>query len=69
VITPLVLTYILVQDFIDHLQEPYGGYPTWMLLVFGSGAAAGVIVFGVVAARMRWRHDNALTVPQEGARP
>jgi NSS family neurotransmitter:Na+ symporter len=69
VITPLALTYILVQDFIDHLDEPYGGYPNWMLLVFGWGAAAAVIVFGFVAARMRWRDDNALTVPEEGKRP
>jgi NSS family neurotransmitter:Na+ symporter len=69
VITPLALTYILVQDFIDHLQEPYGGYPTWMLLVFGWGAAAAVIAFGFVAARMRWRDDNALTVPEKGAQP
>jgi NSS family neurotransmitter:Na+ symporter len=68
-ITPLALTYILVQDFIDHVQEPYGGYPTWMLLVFGWGAAAAVIAFGFVAARMRWRDDNALTVPEKGAQP
>ena len=68
VITPVALTYILVRDFIDHLQEPYEGYPTWMLLVFGWGAAAGVIVFGFVAARMRWRHEDALTVSKEGTR-
>ncbi len=68
VITPLALSYILVRDFIDHLQEPYGGYPTWMVLVFGWGAAAGVLVFGFVAARMRWRHENALTLDEEGSR-
>ena len=69
VIAPLALTFILVQDLIDHLQEPYGGYPTWMLLVFGWGAAAAVIVFGFVAARMRWRHPDALTIPDEGDQP
>jgi hypothetical protein len=40
-----------------------------MLLVFGWGAAAAVIAFGFVAARMRWRDDNALTVPEKGAQP
>ncbi len=66
VVTPLALAFILVKDLIDHLQEPYGGYPTWMLLVFGWGAAAAVIVFGFVAARLPWRHKDALTVPEEG---
>jgi NSS family neurotransmitter:Na+ symporter len=66
-VTPVALTYILVSDFIDHVQEPYGGYPTWMLLTFGWGAALAVIVFGFVAARMRWRAPDALTIPKEGA--
>ncbi len=66
VVTPVALTYILVSDFIDHVQEPYGGYPTWMLLLFGWGAAVGVVVFGFVAARMRWRHQDALTAHEEG---
>jgi NSS family neurotransmitter:Na+ symporter len=68
VITPLALTFILVKDFIDHLKDPYGGYPTWMLLLFGWGAAAAVFVFGFVAARLRWRDDDALTAPEEGTR-
>jgi neurotransmitter:Na+ symporter, NSS family len=66
-VTPVALTYILVSDFIDHIQEPYEGYPTWMLLTFGWGAALAVIVFGFVAARMHWRHPDALTIPKEGA--
>jgi NSS family neurotransmitter:Na+ symporter len=67
-VTPIALTYILISDFIDHVQEPYEGYPTWMLLVFGWGAALAVIVFGFVAARMKWRHPDALTIPKEGAK-
>jgi neurotransmitter:Na+ symporter, NSS family len=66
-VTPVALGYILINDFIDHIQEPYEGYPTWMLLTFGWGAALAVIVFGFVAARMSWRHPDALTIPTEGA--
>jgi neurotransmitter:Na+ symporter, NSS family len=66
-VTPVALAYILVSDFIDHVQDPYEGYPTWMLLTFGWGAALAVIVFGFVAARMPWRHPDALTIPEEGA--
>lgn len=69
VIAPVALTFILVQDFIDTVQQPYGGYPTWMLAVFGWGSAGAVIVFGFLAARVRWRHDTDLTAPEEGARP
>jgi NSS family neurotransmitter:Na+ symporter len=68
IVTPIALTFILVKDFLDHVETPYGGYPTWMLLTFGWGAAVAVIVFGFVAARMRWRDPDALTVPDEGAR-
>jgi neurotransmitter:Na+ symporter, NSS family len=63
VVAPAALAFVLVQDFIDNVQEPYGGYPGWMLAVFGWGAAAAVLVFGFVAARMPWRDKDALTIP------
>jgi neurotransmitter:Na+ symporter, NSS family len=62
-VAPIALAFVLVQDFIDNVQEPYGGYPGWMLAVFGWGAAAAVIIFGFVAARIPWRHKDALTIP------
>jgi len=66
-VTPLALTYILVTDLIDHLQTPYGGegtYPTWMINTFGWGAAVAVIVFGFLAALVRWRPETPLTVDE-----
>ena len=65
VLVPVALTYILVQEFIDNIKTPYEGYPTWMLLTFGWGSALAVIVFGFVAARSRWRHPEALTLPPQ----
>jgi NSS family neurotransmitter:Na+ symporter len=62
-LTPAALTFILVRDFIDQLQEPYGGYPTWMLLVFGWGTAIAAMVGGFLAARVPWRDAGALTMP------
>lgn len=65
VVTPLVLGYVLVQEFITDLRTPYGDYPTWMLVGFGWGAAVGVVLFGLAASRIRWREQTPLVVPDE----
>ncbi len=64
-VTPLALTYVLVDEFITDLRTPYEGYPTWMLLVLGWGSAVAVIAFGVLAARVRWRSETSLDIPHE----
>lgn len=64
-ITPLALTFVLVREFIDDVRSPYGDYPAWMLAVFGWGAVAAVIVFAVLAARVRWRPQTSLAIPDE----
>ncbi|WP_148571964.1 sodium-dependent transporter [Nocardioides caldifontis] len=75
VVAPAALAYVLVRELIDNVQEAYEGYPGWMLGVFGWGAAAAVLVVGFVAARLRWRHPEALTIPddrvvtEEGGQP
>ncbi len=48
VVTPLALGYVLVRAFIDTVKEPYGGYPDWMLNVFGWGTAALVLIVALV---------------------
>ncbi len=67
VVTPLALTYVLVDGFITELREPYGGgaYPTWMLNTLGWGSAVAVLLFGVLAARVRWRPETSLEIPSE----
>ncbi len=65
VVAPVALTYVLVDSLLTDLQTPYGEpdtrYPSWMLGVFGWGSALAVIVFGFLAARVRWRDDDVLT--------
>ncbi|WP_211287967.1 sodium-dependent transporter [Mumia flava] len=63
VVAPIALAYVLIRDFLDTLEEPYGGYPEWMLAVFGWGAAGIVIVFGFLAALVPWRPGTSLEVP------
>jgi NSS family neurotransmitter:Na+ symporter len=54
-VTPLVLAFVLVRELWAVLEEPYEGYPQWMLIVFGWLAAALVAVAGFVIARVPWR--------------
>ena len=65
VITPVALTYVLVDGFVDELDEPYGAYPQWLLNSFGWGAAVAVIVFAVLASLVRWRPETSLETPPD----
>lgn len=53
VVAPLALGFVLVRSFLDTLDEPYGGYPGWMLGVFGWGTAALVLVVALVVTFTR----------------
>jgi NSS family neurotransmitter:Na+ symporter len=61
IVAPIGLVLVLGLSFWEDLKAPYGGYPAWMLAVFGWGAAGAVIVFGFLAARARWRDSEALS--------
>ncbi|NHC23326.1 sodium-dependent transporter [Nocardioides sp. IC4_145] len=57
IVAPAALAFVLVRDFLDTLEEPYGGYPGWMLGVFGWGAAGLVLVLGFVLAALPWHRS------------
>ncbi len=61
-VTPLALGFVLVREFWAVLQEPYEGYPQWMLLLFGWAAAALVAVAGFLVARVPWRPQTRMDV-------
>ena len=68
VFAPAALTFILVNEFINNLEEPYEGYPTWMLNTLGWGLAVAVVLFGFLAARVPWRDQTFLGDPEIQAR-
>lgn len=45
-VTPVVLTFMLVQNFLNEIKAPYGGYPTKAIAIFGWG----VILLGIAAS-------------------
>jgi NSS family neurotransmitter:Na+ symporter len=68
VVTPLVLTVVLVQELWTEVTTPYEGYPSWMLAVFGWGVAVAAAVIGFGLARIAWRPGTSLD-PQPSPQP
>ncbi|HET7736324.1 MAG TPA: sodium-dependent transporter [Nocardioidaceae bacterium] len=64
-ITPVALVYVLIDELRAVLDEPYGGYPDWMINWIGWGSAALVIVLALVLARLPWRRTTDLSAPTE----
>lgn len=60
VVTPVILSWIIVNDLLEELRTPYEGMPTTFLYVTGWGAAIGAIVFGLLMSLPRWRGADQL---------
>ncbi len=56
IITPLVLTWMMIDSLTDEFDENYAGYETSFLIWSGWGVAAAALVVGVVLSLVRWRH-------------
>ena len=65
VITPIALGYVLIDTLRTDLDDNYGGYSDSMIYSLGWGSAIAVIVFGVLAALVRWRPETSLAAPLE----
>lgn len=63
VITPLVLTFVLVQEFRDTIAEPYGDYPAWLINSVGWGAVVAVVAVAVVITLLPWSKRTSLDPP------
>lgn len=59
VITPAVLSYILIREIIDLIAEPYGGYATAQILAYGWIVLAVIIALAVFAPLASFR-TNAI---------
>jgi neurotransmitter:Na+ symporter, NSS family len=57
VITPVMLGYMTVENFRTVLAEGYEDYPAWFIGAYGWGAAAAVLVVGILLSLRRWDPD------------
>ncbi len=53
-LSPLVLGYLFVSELISKLSEPYGGYPSWFLGVFGWGMVIALVILAVLLSLLPW---------------
>ena len=57
VVTPLVLGYMAVDNFIEAIEKPYGKYPASALAIYG-WAVVGVLLAGAVIFQLARRTDG-----------
>jgi len=65
VVVPVALGYLVFDSFRTDVETPYGGFPTWMLALFGWGSAAAVMVAGYILGPTRWRPGTSLDAPTD----
>ncbi|MDP3890469.1 sodium-dependent transporter [Nocardioides sp.] len=68
-LAPIALTLVLGRELYVAITEPYGGYPGWMLVVFGWLPVVAMIVLAAgLALALPWRKDTPLTGYDDPAR-
>ncbi|MDT0345283.1 sodium-dependent transporter [Streptomyces litchfieldiae] len=65
IVTPLVLTWMMIDSLTDEFDQNYGDYETSFLLWSGWGVAGAALAVGVVLSLVRWRRNPVL--PEEVA--
>jgi neurotransmitter:Na+ symporter, NSS family len=57
-VTPAVLTYMVIQNFINDINKPYGGYSITAVLIFGWGAILLGISCSFLLSRRPWKEGS-----------
>jgi NSS family neurotransmitter:Na+ symporter len=52
VITPVILGYMMIANLINEFRNPYEGYPADLLLLYGAGSIALLVVFAFVMPKV-----------------
>ncbi|MCU1419842.1 MAG: sodium-dependent transporter [Homoserinimonas sp.] len=53
-LAPIVLGYLFVSELIAKMSDPYSGYPTWFLGVFGWGMVIALVILAIVLSLLPW---------------
>ena len=62
-VTPALIALMLVLEVVTAVSEPYGGYPAWMLAVFGWGTAFAALLAGILLSIPKWKPATPLEAP------
>lgn len=62
-ITPVVLAIMLSQEITKLIKEPYGGYSTSAINIYGWGVLAIILIASFILAALPWRGNQMLAGP------
>ena len=65
IVVPVVLGYILINEVITKVSEPYGGYPVGMLGIFGWGMSALLVIVAAALAYTPWKRSTITHVDED----
>lgn len=65
-ITPVLLGFMFIQNIIQELSAPYGGYPVSALVVFGWAIAVGIFIIALYLSKRPWLDKSVLVNTGEG---
>ncbi|WP_018665366.1 sodium-dependent transporter [Heyndrickxia acidiproducens] len=68
VITPVLLTAILVSSFRTNIGTVYGGYPSQFVAVFGWGLSAFMVIIAIALSFSNWKAADKLPAYVEEAK-
>lgn len=54
VLVPLVIGYLFITELIAKISEPYSGYPTWFVAIFGWGMVIALVVAALLLSAVPW---------------
>ncbi|GAF64935.1 putative transporter [Bacillus sp. TS-2] len=66
VVTPVILGYMLIQNFILNFRNNYEEYPFSFLLSAGWAVALGVLVVGILFSLKKWKKDPQKSLDEGG---
>ncbi|PKM89606.1 MAG: sodium-dependent transporter [Firmicutes bacterium HGW-Firmicutes-12] len=64
-VTPVVLGYMVIQNIIENIKAPYGGYAVSAVLVMGWGVIATCVILAIVFYNMKGDYSPMLQTDKE----
>lgn len=64
VVSPVVLAFMLYNEFVAKVTEPYEGYPLNFLAVFGWGMAGALVVGAIILTLIPWSRKSRVDDPE-----
>lgn len=65
-VTPILLGFMFIQNIIEELTKPYGGYPQSALIAYGWSVAIAIFLIAIYLSRRPWIDEKVLIIPDEG---